>query len=132
MLTPIEHFNYLLFDKSHWKVSPVQSKVVYYHELEPQYVIEYELTDPQFRTGYEYFFLNQCENKPIWTVVRLIYFNTCLMELSGNILDGGRHFTNTPLLDGISIKQSIKWDVSYRYWVKNTLEYNLHRKRQII
>ena len=86
----------------------IQSKVVYYHELEPQYVIEYELTDPQFRTGYEYFFLNQCDNKPIWTVVRLIYFNTCLMELSGNILDGGRHFTNTPLLDGISIKQSIK------------------------
>lgn len=126
LLTPIEHFNYLLLDKSHWKVSPVQSKVVYYHELEPQYVIEYELTDPQFCTGYEYFFLNQRDNKPIWTVVRLIYFNTCLMELSGNILDGGRHFTNTPLLDGISIKQTIKWDVSYRYWVKNTLEYNLH------
>ena len=126
LLTPIEHFNYLLLDKSHWKVSPVQSKVVYYHELEPQYVMEYELTDPQFRTGYEYFFLNQRDNKPIWTVVRLIYFNTCLMELSGNILDGGRHFTNTPLLDGISIKQTIKWDVSYRYWVKNTLEYNLH------
>ena len=111
LLTPIDHFNYLLLDKSHWKVSPVQSKVVYYHELEPQYVIEYELTDPRFRTDYEYFFLNQCDNKPIWTVVRLIYFNTCLMELSGNILDGGRHFTNTPLLDGISIKQSIKWDV---------------------
>lgn len=126
LLTPIEHFNYLLLDKSHWKISPVQSKVVYYHELEPQYVIEYELTDPQFRTSYEYFFLNQCDNKPIWTVVRLIYFNTCLMELSGNILDGGRHFTNTPLLDGISIKQSIKWDVSYRYWITNTLEYNLH------
>lgn len=126
LLTPIEHFNYLLLDKSHWKVSPVLSKVVYYHELEPQYVIEYELTDPLFRTGYEYFFLNQRDNKPIWTVVRLIYFNTCLMELSGNILDGGRHFTNTPLLDGISIKQTIKWDVSYRYWVKNTLEYNLH------
>ena len=126
LLTHIEHFNYLLLDKSHWKVSPAQSKVVYYHELEPQYVIEYELTDPQFRTGYEYFFLNQRDNKPIWTVVRLIYFNTCLMELSGNILDGGRHFTNTPLLDGISIKQTIKWDVSYRYWVKNTLDYNLH------
>lgn len=126
LLTPIEHFNYLLLDKSHWKVSPVQSKVIYYHELEPQYVIEYELTDPQFRTGYDYFFLNQCDNKPIWTVVRLIYFNTCLMELSGNVLDGGRHFTNTPLLDGISIKQSIKWDVSYRYWIINTLEYNVH------
>ena len=48
------------------------------------------------------------------------------MELSGNILDGGRHFTNTPLLDGISIKQSIKWDVFYRYWIINTLEYNVH------
>ena len=48
------------------------------------------------------------------------------MELSGNISDGGCHFTNTPLVDGISIKQTIKWDVSYRYWIKNTLEYNLH------
>ena len=62
------------------------------------------------------------------------------MELSGNILDGGHHFTNTPLLDGISIKQSIKWDVSYRYWITKTLEYNVHlffleennSKRQII
>lgn len=126
LLIPIEHFNYLLLDKFQWKVSPVQSKVVYYHELESQYVIEYELTDPLFRTGYEYFFLNQRDIKPIWTVIRLIYFNTCLMELSGNILDCGRHFTNTPLLDGISIKQTIKWDVSYRYWVKSTIEYNLH------
>ena len=30
------------------------------------------------------------------------------------------------MLDGISIKQSIKWDVSYRYWITNTLEYNVH------
>ncbi len=50
LLTPIEHFNYLLLDKSHWKVSPVQSKVVYYHETEAHYVIEFELTDPLYST----------------------------------------------------------------------------------
>ena len=50
LLTPIEHFNYLLLDKSHWKVSPVQSKVVYDYETEAHYVIEFELTDPLYST----------------------------------------------------------------------------------
>lgn len=125
LLTPIEHFNYLLLDKSHWKVSPVQSKVVYYHELEPQYVIEYELTDSLYRTGHEYFFLNQPDVRPMWRTIGLKYFNTCLLELSGNMLNGEKHFTNTPLFNEMSIEEPND-KILYACWVKNTLEYNLH------
>ena len=94
LLTPIEYFNYQLLDKSHWKKAPVQPKVVYYHETEAHYVIEYELIDSLLRTGYEYFFLNQSDVRPIWGTIRLKYFNTCLLELFGNMLSGEKHFTN--------------------------------------
>ena len=125
LLTPIEHFNYLLLDKSHWKVSSVQSKVVYYHETEAHYVIAFELTDPRFHTDYEYFFLNQPDVRPTWRTISLKYANTCLLELPGNALNGGKYFTNSPLFNVISIEEPND-KILYGYWVKNTLEYNLH------
>lgn len=41
------------------------------------------------------------------------------------MLDGEKHFTNSPLPNVISIEEPND-KVLYRYWVKNTLEYNLH------
>lgn len=117
LLTPIEHFNYLLLDKSHWKVSPVQSKVVYYHETEAHYVIEFELTDSLYRTGYAYFFLNQPDVRPMWRTIRLKYANTCLLEIPGNVLNGDRYFTNSPLSNVISIEEPND-KILYGYWVK--------------
>lgn len=117
MLTLIEHFNYLLLDKSHWKVSPVQSKVVYYHETEAHSVIEYELADPLYRTGYAYFFLNQPDVRPMWRTIRLKYSNTYLLELPGNALNAGRYFTNSPLSNVISIEEPND-KIIYGYWVK--------------
>lgn len=126
LLSPIERFANLLLDKNMWEKSPSRVKESFYYKLEPQFVVEYYYDDPMNRDGYDCFFLNQYDIRPHWTVISLKYFNTTLIEFSGNILDGGRHFTNTPLLDGVSINSYSTWDVSYRYWVKNTLEYNLH------
>ena len=100
-------------------------KTIYYHETEAQYVIEYELTDSLFRTDYEYFLLNQPDVRPMWRTIRLKYSNTCLLELSGNKLNGETHFTNTPLFNEMSIEEPND-KISYAYWVRNTLDYNLH------
>ena len=106
--------------------SSIKSSILlYYHELEPQYVIEYEFTDSLFRTGYEYFFLNQPDVRTMWRTIRLKYFNTYLLELSGNMLNGKKHFINSPLPNVISIEEPND-KILYGYWVKNTLEYNLH------
>lgn len=125
LLTPIEHFNYLLLDKSHWKKSTTQTETIYYHETEAQYVIEYESNDSQYCIDYEYFFLNQPDVRPMWRTIRLKYSNTCLLELSGNKLNGETHFTNTPLFNEMSIEEPND-KISYAYWVRNTLDYNLH------
>lgn len=61
----------------------------------------------------------------MWRTIILKYFNTCLLELSGNMLNGEKHFTNTPLPNVISIEEPND-KILYGYWVKNTLEYNLH------
>ena len=126
LLSPLERFASLLLEKNKWEKSPSLVKESLYYKFEPQYVIEYDYDDPLNRDGYDYFFLNQYDNRPHWTIVSLKYFNTTLIEFSGNILDGGRHFSNTPLMDGLSINTHLSWDVTYRYWVKNTLEYNMH------
>lgn len=41
------------------------------------------------------------------------------------MLNGEKHFTNSPLPNVISIKEPND-KILYGYWVKNTLEYNLH------
>ena len=72
--------------------------------------MEYDYDDPMNRNGYDYFFLNQYDIRPHWTVISLKYFNSLLIEFSGNILDGGRNFTNTPLIDGVSIDSFSTWE----------------------
>lgn len=41
------------------------------------------------------------------------------------MLNGETHFTNTPLFNEMSIEEPND-KILYGYWVKNTLEYNLH------
>jgi len=61
----------------------------------------------------------------MWRTIRLKYANTCLLEIPGNALNGDRYFTNSPLSNVISIEEPND-KILYGYWVKNTLEYNLH------
>lgn len=44
----------------------------------------------------------------------------------GISLDGGRYFTTAPQEDGIGIERKFGWDVSFAYYVKDSLRYVLH------
>lgn len=44
-------------------------------------------------------------------------------------MDGGRCFTSTPRADGLSLYKDNyhHWDVSYKYFIKDSIEYTIHQ-----
>ena len=124
-LSPLERMKILLQHKDEWDNVPGYESAKYYRYA-PEYTIGYPCEDPENRDGYEYYLLNQTDNRPHWTMIRLKYHQTLLQEISGNFLDGGRHFSPTPQRDGFSVTEYSSWDVWYSYWVKGTLDYIVH------
>lgn len=56
-----------------------------------------------------------------------MYHQTVLKGMTGIFLDGGgRHFSPCQLLDGFSTGPYGSWNVTYRYWIKGTLDYVVH------
>ena len=49
-----------------------------------------------------------------------------IASLEGVSLDGGRYFTPSPKTDGVSLTQYHRWDVSFKYYIKNSIEYIVH------
>lgn len=50
-----------------------------------------------------------------------------LASLEGLSLDGGRYFTPSPRTEGVSLTQYHHWDVSFKYYIKNSIEYIIHK-----
>lgn len=96
-----------------------------------KYAPEFTLEDIQAEDGrnvYEFYLFNQRDSRPRWYDINIYYHQTLLYSLGGVALDGGRCFTSTPRTDGISLyKESYhNWDISYKYFVKNSIEYIVH------
>lgn len=125
ILSPLERIRVLLQDKAGWDDCPGVEELKYYRNA-PEYTIGYAFEDPEHRDGYEFYILSQTDNQPHWTVIQIKYHQTILKEVSALILDGGRHFSPSPLLDGVSFDSYSSWDISYSYFVKDSFEYLLH------
>ena len=78
------------------------------------------------RNGYQYYLFNQTDTHPRWYDINLYYHQTLIASLEGISLDGGRYFTSSPRTDGISLTQSYHWDISFKYYIKNSIEYIVH------
>ncbi len=96
-----------------------------------KYAPEFTLEDIQAEDGrnvYEFYLFNQRDSRPRWYDINIYYHQTLLYSLGGVALDGGRCFTSTPQTDGIYLcKESPHhWDVSYKYFVKGSIEYIVH------
>ena len=126
VISPLERIHYLLKDKENWIKCPRYEETLQYYKFAPEFTIGYPLEDPAGRNGYEVFILNQCDNKPWWTIIQLKYHQTVLDEIEGVILDGGRHMSPCPLLDGVSTSGYGSWDVSYDFFVKDELPFAIH------
>ncbi|WP_461811703.1 hypothetical protein [Faecalimonas sp.] len=49
-----------------------------------------------------------------------------MAELGGLILAGGRYFTATPDMGGISLTEYHNWDIPYRFMIKGNLNHLVH------
>lgn len=124
--TPLERVELYLNKPEDWVDSPTNGdEIKKYHKHFPEFTIEYDLEDD--RTGYEYYLFNQTDNSPHWNEISIHYHQTMLFSCGGISLDGGRYFTSVPETDGISLEPFHHWDVSFKYFIKNSLRYIIHQ-----
>lgn len=125
LLSPIEKVKLYLKHPEHWADSPSSEDKKYY-KYAPEYTIEHTYGPEDGRDGYVYYLFAQTDSRPHWSEIRICYHQTVLAEMGGVILDGGRYFTATPDMDGISLTEYHNWDVAYRYMVKGKLNHLVH------
>lgn len=123
--SPLERVKYYLKNKKDWVDSADDSvSIKQYYKYFPEFIIEHISTDER---GYEYYLFNQCDIRPHWYDINIYYHQTLLASVGGVALDGGRYFTSSPLLGGIQLGEYNNWDIGYKYFVIDTLEYIIHQ-----
>lgn len=125
LLSPIDKVKLYLKNPEDWENSPSSEDKKYY-KYAPEFTIDHTYEAEDGRNGYEYYLFAQTDSKPHWSEIRIYYHQTVLAELGGVFLDGGRYFTATPSIDGISLTEYQRWDVPYRYMVKGKLNHLVH------
>lgn len=124
--TPLERVKYYLERPDEWLGSPTDWETSKkYHKYFPEFTIEYTLEDDG--NAYQYYLFNQTDKTPHWREIRIFYHQTLLSSLEGVCLDGGRYLTPTPITDGISLGQFHNWDIVFKYFMKDTLRYTIHK-----
>lgn len=122
--TPLECVNIYLRNPNNWVSNDVGKK---FYKFAPEFTIE-KVSASEERTGYEFYLFNQTDSRPHWYDINIYYHQTMLYSLGGAGLDGNRCFTSTPLTNGIRLSpQSFHWDISYKYFIKNSIEYIVHQ-----
>lgn len=126
--TPLERVKYYLQFPQDWADSPEDSDcVVKYYKYYPEYKIEYTLSDDESSDGYVYYLFNQTDTRPHWREINIFYYQTQIEYMQGICLDGGRYFTSAPLMDGVSLANHFNWDIAFRYFIKDSLNYIVHK-----
>lgn len=122
---PLERMMIYLKKSDLWDFSSSYSceKKMYYR-FSPEFTIETVMNDS--KNKYQYYLLNQINIDSIEYDVNLYYHQTMLISLEGVSLDGGRYFTTSPSTDGVSLNQYHSWDISFKYFVKTSMEYIVH------
>lgn len=125
LLPPIEKFNIYLKNRNLWDQSTYYiSSEKYFYIYAPEFVIESKRVSN--RKDYEFYFFNQTDITPSWYLINLYYYQTIMFSINGVSLDGGRYFTPEPKYDGISLNRNGRWNITFLYFVKDSIEYNIH------
>lgn len=118
---PLERMMIYLKCPDLWDYSPSSYEEKMYYRLSPEFTIETVMDDS--KNGYQYYLFNQTNIHPRWYDINLYYHQTMLASLEGVSLDGGRYFTPSPRTDGVSLTQYHHWDVTFKYYIKNSIEH---------
>lgn len=124
LASPLERMMIFLKNPGLWDCSPSCFEEKLYYRFSPEFTIETVMDDS--KNGYQYYLFNQTDIHPRWYDINLYYHQTMLASLEGVSLDGGRYFTPSPRTDGISLTQYHNWDVAFKYYIKNSIEYIVH------
>lgn len=119
--SPLDRIMMYLKNSNLWDCSPdnYNSEKLYYR-FSPEFTIESIVDDS--KDGYQYYLFNQTDIHPRWYDINLYYHQTMLASLEGLSLDGGRYFTPSPRTDGISLTKYHHWDISFNYFIKDSIE----------
>ena len=124
--SPLERMTTYLKSPDLWENSPsnyITEKQ--YYRFSPEYTIE--TVHDESKNAYQYYLFNQTDIHPRWYDINLYYHQTMLASLEGVSLDGGRYFTPSPRTDGVSLTQHLHWDISFKYYIENSIEYIIHK-----
>lgn len=122
---PLERMMIYLKNPDLWENSPnAYPTEKQYYRFSPEFTIE--TVHDESKNGYQYYLFNQTDIHPRWYDINLYYHQTMLASLEGVSLDGGRYFTPSPRTDGVSLTQYHHWDITFKYYIKNSIEYIVH------
>lgn len=123
--TALERVILYLQSPSDWINSFDESRK--YYKFAPEFTIEH-ISAAGDRDGYVFYLFGQYDSRPHWYDINVYYHQTLLDSLAGVALDGGRYFTATPITGGLSLDENkMNWDISYKYFFKESIEYIVHR-----
>ncbi|GAA3728063.1 ATP-binding protein [Salinicoccus jeotgali] len=122
--TPIDRLKAILLQKNKWRTN----QTGYYFDEAPEFTIveneeqreQYDKLSPSF---YAY---NQMNSHMSYSHYECRYYNTILSESQTAILDSGRYHSPIPERGFINVDQYGQESLSYRYFIEDTLLYNLH------
>lgn len=121
--TPLERVSYYLKNPKSWANSPIECDFCKFYKPAPEFIVREERDET--RTSYEFYLFGQMDKRPSWYTITLYYHQTALEQFIGAALDGGRCFVIAPPISGVSFSEYFDWDISYRYYEIDTLEYTL-------
>lgn len=121
--TPQDRVFKYLEERNNWIASPVYDDIKYY-KYAPEFTVSCERDEDS--GAYKYYMFLQVDCTPYWYNIDIRYHQTVIDSVMGISLDGGRYFTTAPQEDGIGIERKFGWDVSFAYYVKDSLRYVLH------
>lgn len=123
--TPLERVTYYLQQPKDWVDSPIEFDLCKFYKFSPEFTVQEEHDEK--RDGYEFYLFSQMNAHPSWYTVTLYYHQTALEQFIGVSLDGGRCFVIAPSTSGVSFTEYSNWNVSFRYYEKDSLRYTLLR-----
>lgn len=122
---PLERMMIYLKNPDLWENSPnAYPTEKQYYRFSPEFTIE--TVHDESKNGYQFYLFNQTDIHPRWYDINLYYHQTMIASLEGVSLDGGRYFTPSPRTDGVSLTQYHHWDITFKYYIKNSIEYIVH------
>lgn len=119
--SPLKQVENKLHNKSDWQ----QIDNRYYNKYEPAYTIELEDDDLGYGNNmfYSYLMMNP---KTSFGMLKISHHKTELFKQQIVYLDSGRYLTVVPEWRFLQMDRNSSVSYGYKYFIKNSLQYNLH------